>query len=45
MIYYLVKGNTVWLLTMYDKVQKENLSPMEEKAISLVVQKIKEGIE
>lgn len=44
MIYYLVKGNTVWLLTMYDKVQKENLSPAEEKAISLVVQKIKEGM-
>lgn len=45
MIYYLVKGNTIWLLTMYDKVQKENLSPAEEKAISLVVQKIKEGFE
>lgn len=45
MIYYLVQGNTVWLLTMYDKVQKENLSPAEEKTISLVIQKIKEGIE
>ena len=43
MIYYLVKGNTVWLLTMYDKVQKEDLSPAEEQVISQVVQKIKEG--
>ena len=42
MIYYLVKGNTVWLLTIYDKALKENLSPAEEKAISQAVQKIKE---
>ena len=42
MIYYLVKGNTVWLITMYDKVQKQNLSPAEEKAVNQVIQKIKE---
>jgi mRNA-degrading endonuclease RelE of RelBE toxin-antitoxin system len=42
MIYYLVKGNTVWLLTIYDKVQKEDLSPTEEKIISQTIQKIKE---
>ncbi len=44
MIYYLVKGNTVWLLTMYDKVQKENLSPDEEKAIHQAIEKIKEDV-
>ncbi len=44
-IYYLVKGNTIWLITIYDKVQKEDLSPAEEKVISQVVQKIKEEIE
>lgn len=44
MIYYLVQGNTVWLLTMYDKVQKENLSPTEGKIISHVIQKIKEDM-
>jgi mRNA-degrading endonuclease RelE of RelBE toxin-antitoxin system len=43
MIYYLVKGNTVWLLSMYDKVEKENLSPSEARAIAQVVEKIKES--
>ncbi len=43
MVYYLVQGNTVWLITMYDKVQKENLSPEEEKAIHRLIQKIREG--
>jgi len=43
MIYYLVKGNTVWLLSMYDKVEKENLSPSEARAIGQVVEKIKES--
>lgn len=42
MIYYLVKGNTVWLITIYDKVQKEDLSPAEAKIIGQVIQKIKE---
>jgi mRNA-degrading endonuclease RelE of RelBE toxin-antitoxin system len=41
MIYYLVQGNTIWLITIYDKVQKENLSPAEERIISQVVEKIK----
>ncbi|MDO8752857.1 MAG: type II toxin-antitoxin system RelE/ParE family toxin [Anaerolineales bacterium] len=43
LIYYLVEGNTVWLITIYDKVQKENLSPAEEKIISQVIQKIRES--
>ena len=42
MIYYLVKGNTVWLISIYDKVQNEDLSPTEERIISQVIQKIKE---
>lgn len=43
-IYYLVTGNTAWLITIYDKVQKEDLSPAEERIIGQVVQKIKEDI-
>lgn len=42
-ICYLVQGNTVWLITIYDKVQKEDLSPVEEKIISQVIRKIKES--
>ncbi len=40
-IYYLVLENTVWLLTIYDKVQKENLSPEEEKTIQQLIRKIR----
>jgi mRNA-degrading endonuclease RelE of RelBE toxin-antitoxin system len=39
-VYYLVLENTVWFLTIYDKVQKENLSPEEEKLIQGLIQKI-----
>ena len=40
-VYYFVLENTVWLITIYDKVQKENLSPEEEKIIQGLIQKIK----
>jgi mRNA-degrading endonuclease RelE of RelBE toxin-antitoxin system len=40
-VYYLVYENTVWLLTIYDKVQKENLSPEEERIIQQLIQKIR----
>ena len=40
-VYYLVLEKTVWLLTIYDKVQKENLSPEEEKIIQGLIQKIR----
>ncbi|MBI5841534.1 MAG: type II toxin-antitoxin system RelE/ParE family toxin [Chloroflexi bacterium] len=43
-VYYLVQGNTVWLITMYDKVQKENLSPEGEKVIQQLIRKIREGM-
>jgi len=39
-VYYFVLENTVWLLTIYDKVQKENLSPEEEKNIQGLIEKI-----
>ncbi len=39
-VYYFVLENIVWLLTIYDKVQKENLSPEEEKTVQGLVQKI-----
>ena len=39
-VYYFVLENTVWLLTIYDKVQKENLSPEEEKIIQALIEKI-----
>jgi len=42
-IYYLVQGNTVWLITIYDKVRKEDLSPAEAKMINQVIQEIKAG--
>lgn len=39
-VYYFVLENSVWLLTIYDKVQKENLSPDEEKIIQGLIEKI-----
>jgi mRNA-degrading endonuclease RelE of RelBE toxin-antitoxin system len=39
-VYYFVLENTVWLLTIYDKVQKENLSAEEEKVIQDLVRKL-----
>lgn len=40
-VYYFVHEDTVWLLTIYDKVQKEDLSPEEEKIIQGLIQKIR----
>lgn len=39
-VYYFVLEDTVWLLTIYDKVLKENLSPDEEKIIQGLIEKI-----
>lgn len=39
-VYYFVLENTVWLITIYDKVQKENLSSEEEKIIQGLIEKI-----
>ncbi len=41
-VYYFVLEKTVWLLTIYDKVRKENLSSEEEKIIQGLVQKIQQ---
>jgi mRNA-degrading endonuclease RelE of RelBE toxin-antitoxin system len=41
-VYYFVLENTVWLLTIYDKVQKENLSSEEEKIIQGLIHKIQQ---
>ncbi|MGB0385939.1 MAG: type II toxin-antitoxin system RelE/ParE family toxin [Ardenticatenaceae bacterium] len=43
-IYYLAIGDRVWLITIYDKVQKEDLSAAEKKQIQKLVQQIKEQI-
>jgi mRNA-degrading endonuclease RelE of RelBE toxin-antitoxin system len=42
-IYYFVLEDTVWLITIYDKVQKESLSPDEEKIIQGLIQKIQKS--
>jgi len=39
-VYYFVLENTVWLITIYDKVQKENLTSEEEKIIQELIEKI-----
>ena|SRR3989337_2084944 len=43
LVYYLFDGDHVWLITIYDKVQKENLSPAEKGVIRRLVQQIREG--
>ena len=40
-VYYLVEGDTVWLITIYDKVHKENLSPAEEEHIRQLIEAIR----
>lgn len=42
-IYYLEVANTVWLITIYDKVQKEDLSPAELAEVTQLVQTIRAG--
>lgn len=39
-VYYLIEGNTVWLITIYDKTQKENLSPSDEQRIRQLIEAI-----
>ena len=43
-VYYYVTDNTVWLLTVYDKVRQENLSPAEQKRIQDLIQSIKQTL-
>jgi len=43
LVYYLFKGDKVWLITIYDKVQKENLSPAEERVVSRLIEQIRES--
>ena len=40
-IYYFIDGDTVWLITIYDKVKQENLSPSEQSRMRQLVQEIK----
>jgi hypothetical protein len=40
--YYLFLADTVWLITIYDKVQKEELTSAEKKQIHQLIQAIKE---
>ncbi|MBI1877293.1 MAG: type II toxin-antitoxin system RelE/ParE family toxin [Chloroflexi bacterium] len=40
-IYYLAVQDKVWLITIYDKVRQENLSPEEQLRISELVREIK----
>jgi mRNA-degrading endonuclease RelE of RelBE toxin-antitoxin system len=41
-VYYVFTEDTVWLLTIYDKVQKEDLTAAEESRIAQLVQQIKQ---
>lgn len=40
-IYYLALANTVWLITIYDKVQKEDLTADESTQVAELVQAIR----
>jgi mRNA-degrading endonuclease RelE of RelBE toxin-antitoxin system len=42
-IYYLYFANTVWLITVYDKVQKEELTTVEKEQIRQLIQAIKQN--
>lgn len=42
-IYYLQVADTVWLLTFYDKIEKEELTPDEKADIRQLVKTIKEN--
>ena len=41
-VYYHTEENTIWLLTIYDKVQKEDLTVEEEQRILQIVKIIKD---
>ena len=43
-VYYWFDGERVWLITVYDKVQKGDLSPVEQQIISRLIQQIKETL-
>jgi len=43
LVYYLFDRDHVWLITIYDKVQRENLSSGEKRVIRRLVQQIREG--
>jgi hypothetical protein len=40
-IYYLFLEESVWLVTIYDKVRREDLSPAEQKRVAELVKAIK----
>jgi mRNA-degrading endonuclease RelE of RelBE toxin-antitoxin system len=40
-IYYFVNGDTVWLITIYDKVKQEDLSSSEQSRIRQLIREIK----
>lgn len=42
-IYYLYIADTVWLLTVYDKVQKEELTAGDKDRIRLLIEAIKQN--
>lgn len=42
-IYYFAMGDKVWLITIYDKVQKDDLSETEKKKIYGLIQQIKKN--
>lgn len=41
-VYYLFIKDTIWLITVYDKVRKEDLSPDEKKRVLSLVREIQE---
>jgi mRNA-degrading endonuclease RelE of RelBE toxin-antitoxin system len=41
--YYLTDDNEVWLITIYDKVQKEGFSPFEALRIKQLIQNIQKN--
>ncbi len=42
LIYYLFAQNTIWLITVYDKVQTEDLSSAEKARVKELVRAIKQ---
>ena len=40
-IYYFWDGDAVWLITIYDKVKQENLSPSEQSRVRQLIHEIK----
>ncbi len=40
-IYYFAHQQSIWLISIYDKVRTENLSPTDQKRIASLVQQLK----